>query len=151
VLCVSLTEDDQLAATSVYASSDFDPKASSPTVQELLAACVDAIGAIYAQILTPDTPERLEQLASHSLSAMDNVPFHWSEVRLDRYRIYLKVDKSNPKLDEMADNWLKKHDPDLRQLQEQEEEDVKKLFVTGPNDKKPGGTGRSGGAGGSLH
>src|SRR4051794_22159178 len=43
VLCVSLHTAGELAATSVYASSDFDPKASSPTVQDLLGACVDGL------------------------------------------------------------------------------------------------------------
>jgi hypothetical protein len=132
VLCLSLQEEGQLAATTVYASSDFDPKASAPTVQDLLSACVDAVGALYAQLLDTNHPDRIEQLASHSLSAMDGVPFHWSEVRIDRYRIYMKVDKANPKLESEADEWLSKNDPDLKKLEEQNEEDAKNLFVTGP-------------------
>src|SRR4051812_33052638 len=43
ILCVTLMHEGEIAATSVYASTDFDPKASAPTVQDLLAACVDAI------------------------------------------------------------------------------------------------------------
>lgn len=148
VLCVTLAEEEQIAATTVYASSDFDPKASSPTIQELLSACVDGIGAVYGQIFSTEHPDRLEQVASQSLSAMDNIPFHWSEAKIDRYRIYLKVDKSNPKLDQMADQWLSQHDPELKQLHEQNEEDARKLFVTGEEAKKSGGRGSSGG---TLH
>lgn len=148
VLCVTLAEEDQIAATTVYASSDFDPKASSPTIQDLLSACVDGIGAVYGQILSAENPERLEQVASQSLSAMDNIPFHWSEVKIDRYRIYLKVDKSNPKLDQMADDWLRKNDPELEKLEKQNEEETKKLFITGAEAKKSGGRGSTGG---TLH
>src|SRR5262245_46910177 len=111
VLAVSLIEQDQIAATTVYASTDYDPKASSPTIQDLLSACVDGVGALFEQILSPDNKERLEQIASESLSSMDNVPFYWTEAKVDRFRIYLKVDKSNPRLDQMADDWLSKNDP----------------------------------------
>ena len=46
------------------------------------------------------------------------------------------MDKANPLLDEMADEWLSKHDPKLRELEQQEEDEMKDLFITGP--KKPG-------------
>src|ERR1700722_8392488 len=45
VVSVSLMSDQQISATTVHSSSDFDPKASSPTIQDLLSACVDSIGA----------------------------------------------------------------------------------------------------------
>ena len=75
VLCISLLEEDQLAATSVYASTDFDPKASAPTVQDLLAACVDAIGAVFGELLDSEKPEVLEQVAAHTLAALENIPY----------------------------------------------------------------------------
>ena len=149
LLCITLTEENQLAATTVYASVDFDPKASSPTIADLLSACVDAVGTVYGHILTPDNPERLEQVASHTLSVMDNVPFHWSEVKVDRYRIYLKLDKANPRLENLADQWLRKNDPELKKLDAENEEQVKSLFVTGPKDRTPGGNHSSGS--GSVH
>ena len=140
VLCVSIVEKDQLAATSVYASADFDPKASSPTVQDLLASCVDAIGAIYAQLLSADTPEVLEQVASHTLAALEGIPYYWTEVKIENRRIHMKVDKSNPTLDSAADEWLRKNDPSLKEHIDEEEQETKKLFVTGPQSRKPGGT-----------
>jgi hypothetical protein len=140
VLCISLLHEEELAATSVYASSDFDPKASAPSIQDILASCVDAIGAIFGQLLG-DNPERLEQVASRSLSAMDNVPFHWTEVNVERRRLHVKVDKANPKLDRMADNWLAQHDPSARARESEEQQETEKLFVTGPKPgKKSSGT-----------
>src|SRR4051812_7893388 len=41
VVGVSLISEGQLSATTVYASTDFDPKANAPTAQDLLSACVD--------------------------------------------------------------------------------------------------------------
>jgi hypothetical protein len=144
ILAVTLVEEDQIAATTVYASVDFDPKASAPTIQDLLSVCVDAIGSAYSHILSTDNPDRLEQVASHALSVMDNVPFHWTEMKVDRYRIYIKLDKANPKLDRIADEWLSKNDPELKELAAKNEEDAKGLFVTGPSDRRPGGKGGSG-------
>jgi hypothetical protein len=135
VVCVSLLHEGQMAATSVYASCDYDPKASSPTIQDLLAASVDAIGAVYSQLLSPENPEVLEQLANESLSALDNIPFEWTEFKVERHKVYLKVDKANPMLDKMADDWLEKNDPEIRADHDEEEQETEKLFVTGPKRK----------------
>jgi hypothetical protein len=134
LLCVSLSHEGSLAATSVYASCDFDPKASSPTAQDLLAACVDAIGALYGKLFEPS---QIEQLAQDSLSAFEDVPFEWSPVDVERFRVYLKVDKANPKLDQMADDWLKKNDRTLQSEADQEQQETESLFVTGPSRSKP--------------
>ncbi len=135
VVCVSLMHKEQMAATSVYASCDYDPKASSPTIQDLLAACVDATGAVYSQLLSPETPEVLEQLANESLSALENIPFEWTEFKVERHKVYLKVDKANPEIDKMADDWLEKHDPEFRAEAEEEQKETEKLFVTGPKTR----------------
>jgi hypothetical protein len=135
IVCVSLLHEGQMAATSVYASCDYDPKASSPTIQDLLSACVDGIGAVYSQLLSPETPEILEQLANESLSALENIPFEWAEFKVERYKVYLKVDKANPMLDQMADDWLEKNDPEIRAEHEEEEKETENLFVTGPKRK----------------
>jgi hypothetical protein len=57
-------------------------------------------------------------------------------MEVDRSRIYVKVDKSNPLMDELADEWLQKNDPDYRERLEAEEEETENLFVTGPGVKK---------------
>ena len=136
VLSMSLILEAQLAATTGYASCDFDPKASSPTAQEVLAACLDALGSLFDGILDAKNPERLKQLVGESLSAIDDAPYDWSPVEVDRFKIYLKIDKTNPALDEMADEWLKKHDPDRKARKKREHEETEKLFVSGP--RKPG-------------
>jgi hypothetical protein len=135
IVCVSLLHEGQMAATSVYASCDYDPKASAPTIQDLLAACVDAVGAVFSQLLSPETPEILEQVANESLSALENIPFEWAEFKVERHKVYLKVDKANPELDQMTDAWLAKHDPDLLAETEEEEKETEKLFITGPKKR----------------
>jgi hypothetical protein len=139
VLAASIIHKDQLSATTVYASADFDPKASSPTVQDLLGACVDAIGGILEQLLDPKDTRRLEQLADESLSALENVPFEWTSMKVDKHTLYVKIDKANPNLDQMADDWLSQNDPELAEREREEEEETEQLFVTGPRRPKNSG------------
>lgn len=134
VLCISLIHEGQMAATSVYGSVDFDPGASSPTVEDLLAACVDAIGSVYGPLLDPKKPGKLEQIADETLSALEGVPFEWTEVEVDRRKVHVRIDKANPKLDELADEWLKKNDPELQELESENQKVAEKLFVTGPKN-----------------
>ena len=137
VLAISLgVGDEQLANTTVYASSDFDPKASAPTAEELLGASVDAIGSVFSYIFDDSKTDRIKQLLAESLASLDDIPFHWTKMEVGKLEVHLKVDKSNPELDEMADEWLKKNDPDLKDLDQQNERDAEKLFVTG-KPKKP--------------
>lgn len=132
ILAVTLFQEKKLNASTVYASCDFDPKASSPTIQDLLPLCVDAIGAVFQPLLTSKDPEVFDQLISSSLSALDNIPFEWTKLQVENKRVYVKMNKANPRLDHMADDWLKKHDPKLKEREDEEEEQVKNLFVTGP-------------------
>lgn len=147
VLGVSLGIEGQLAATTVYCSVDFDPKASTPKAEDLLSLCVDAIGSFFDQFLDPKKPELLEQLASGTLGAMEDVPFDWTQLEFEKKRLYLKVDKANPKLDAMTDDWLAKNDPEFQAEEKELEEESSKLFVTGP--KK--GTSGSGDGSGTVH
>ena len=101
-------------------------------MQDLLAVGVDAVGTVFGTLLAPETPAVIEQLADDSLSALENIPFDWTEIEADRKRAFVKVDKSNPSLDAMADQWLRQHDPDLVEGEKAEEDETKKLFVTGP-------------------
>ena len=146
VLAITLAHKDQLAATTLYASCDFDPKASSPTVQDLLGACVDAVGSVYGALLDPAKKDRLEQLADESLSALENVPFEWTPLELDRYKVFVKVDKSNPALDDAAEEFLKKNDPEYQDRLEREHKETEELFVTGPKARAKSGQGS-----GTLH
>jgi hypothetical protein len=141
VLAVSLANPGKLVATTLYASMDFDPKASSPTIQDLLSACVDALGAVWGQLLDPKNPAQIEALADASLSALENAPFEWTQVESGRFRVWLKIDKANPSLDQMADDWLKANDPELEERERREQEETEKLFVTGDKAKRGPGSG----------
>lgn len=135
VLCLTLVQGGSISATSIYASCDFDPKASSPTIQDLLGSLVDAIGAVLHPLMNPKKPEALEDLASSTLGALDDVPFDWTALEVEKRKIWVKMDKANPKLEKMADEWLRKHDPTHEEREALEQEETEKLFVTGP--KKP--------------
>lgn len=110
LLCVSLHHEGTISATTVYASCDFDPLASSPTLEELLARCVDAAGFLFGQLLDPKHPEKLGELVQDSLSALKDVPFQWAKMEMNSHTVFIKIDKSNPKIDQMTDDWLTKKD-----------------------------------------
>jgi len=138
-MTVTLSSQEEIAATSVHASCDFDPKASSPTAQDLLGACVDAIGYILGELLNPDQPKQLKSLAEGSIGELENVPLEWTQVELDRFKVFLRVDKTNPRLDQMADDWLAKNDPEFEERNAREQAETEELFVTGARPgKKPG-------------
>jgi hypothetical protein len=132
VLCVTLIHGDSLSATSIYGSADFDPKASSPTIQDLLGTLVDGIGAVLFRLINPEDSEDLENLVHASLSALKDVPFEWTSMEVEKRRIWVKLDKANPKLEKLADEWLAKNDPTHKERLEREQEETEKLFVTGP-------------------
>ncbi len=136
MLCISLGTSGHVSATSVYASCDFDPKASAPKIEDVLGACVDAVGSVYMELLDPENPKRIEQIAQESLAALQDIPYEWTSMKVDRHKVFVRVDKTNPALDELADQWLKKHDPKHKDLEKEEQEEVESLFVTGPKGKK---------------
>lgn len=136
LLAVSLVSDGNVAATTVYGSCDFDPRASTPTAEELLGICVDAVGSVLSSLLDPANPERISQVAEQSLGALDDIPFEWTEAKIGKRKIYIKVDKANPALEKMTDEWLAKNDPDHEKRQREEEAEAEKLFVTADAVKK---------------
>jgi len=146
ILAVSLNTEGQLSATTVYASCDFDPQASFPTAQDLLAACVDAVGSIFSSLLNSNQPESLTQLSQEPLSALENVPFQWTEIECNNSRIYLKVDKANLKVEALAEEWLRENDPEFLKNEQEEYKKSENLFITGP--RKSDTTGNNSG---SIH
>lgn len=149
ILAVSLTGKGQLAATTVYASSDFDPKASAPTVQEILSACVDALATAFGSLLADDNPEFISQMGEKPLSAITNAPFDWTLVETNQRKIYIKLDKANLELDSITDDWLRKHDPSYIENEAEQESEMEKLFITGP--RGPNTKGPNGDSSGSTH
>lgn len=136
ILSLSLCQKDRLGATTVSISSDFDPKASAPKAEDLLALCVDAAGEVLQTIV--EHPKNRESLLDASLSAFEDIPFEWTPMEIQKRRLYVKVDRSNPKLDLLADDWLQEHDPLLQAEAQKEEEETKSLFITGkpPTDTR---------------
>lgn len=136
VMSLTLGNEGGVAATTFYASVDFDPKASSPSVPDLLGACLDALGTLMSEFLDGKKPDRLGQLADESLGALEDAPFEWTATEVDRFRIYLKIDKANPRLDQLAEDWLAQNDPTHKRGIAREQKDTEKLFVTGKKSKQ---------------
>lgn len=138
VMGITLKFPDQIAATTVYCSADFDPKASAPTAQDLISVCVDVIGGLYGQLLDPKSKETLEHLASGTLSGMEDIPFEWTEAQFEKRKVWVRIDKANPELEEQADEWLRKNDPNFEEFEDELEEEASRLFMTGPKGGKKG-------------
>jgi hypothetical protein len=139
VMGISLITDGAITATTVHCSVDFDPTASSPTAQDVLNICVDAIGSLYGTLLDPTKPERIARVATGELADLEEIPLEWTKVEFDGRRVWLLVDKSNPTLDEMTDKWLAENDPDADLEEDEFEDEAKDLFMTGKNKPRGGG------------
>jgi len=151
VLSASIQSEGSMNATTLHASVDFDPKASAPTLQDLLSLCVDAIGGGFDQLFGDHQKERLEKIAHGSLADWEDVPFDWTRTDVEKKQVWLKMDKSNLTLDRMADDWLAQNDPSWKQEEEREQAATSELFVTGEKARKGplgegGGQGSSGGS-----
>jgi hypothetical protein len=90
---------------------------------------------MFGSLLSPDKPEAIAGLANESLSALENVPFDWTEMESDQKRIFVKIDKANLEVDAMTEHWLEKHDPDFKEKVEEEQKKTESLFFTGPKSK----------------
>lgn len=109
---VSLVNDDPMSCTTVYSSVDFDPAASAPKAEDLLSDMLDGVAAVFHHLLNPENPKDLEKLIGGALASLENIPFEWSEIEINKRSIWVKVDKANPRMDEMATEWLAKNDPE---------------------------------------
>lgn len=113
MITVTLARPNALSCTSVHASCDFDPKASKPNAQDWIGIEVDAIGQVFELLLRSDKILR-EAVGAESSNALadaaektgTNLPFEWSRIEIDKRRLFVKVDKSNPSLDQLADELL---------------------------------------------
>ena len=110
--------ENNLSATTVYVSSDFNPMLEKPSLEEILAACLDAAGSTYDYYLDLKNPEMIEQLSYHSLSALEEGPFDWAPLpqvaAMKKIPVWVKMDKSNPRLEGLADQWLIENDPEYQ-------------------------------------
>ena len=146
VLAISIAAEGKLAATTIYASQDFDPAASAPALQDLLEAAVDAAGDIVSTLLDPSHPAKIKALSQESTSDLEGVPLEWVTVKSGKFTVHLKVDKANLSLDQAADYWLKKNVPNFVAAEEEEQRETGERFVTG-DKAKHGVTGTGSGSG----
>lgn len=152
VLAVTLSHGKNVvSATTVYASADYNPNAEKPTLEMVLGACLDAAGSVFDYYLDPKDPAKVAQIADSSLGSLEEAPFEWSAIELNDSKIpvWVKLDKSNPELDTMAEDWLKKHDPDYEKEDTSAEEDFLQERLDAIKAAKSG-TGHSGGGSGPI-
>ena len=138
LLVVSLVASADISATTVHVSVDFDPKASAPTLEDLLARLVDGAGFCFGEFLDHEQPEKLQMLAESSLSAFENVPFEWTPVKVEKHTVHARVDRTHVGLDQMAEDWLAKNDPDYDAQEDADQAETEELFVTGEKARKKG-------------
>jgi len=138
LLVVSLVTEGELSPTTVHVSVDFDPKASSPTLQDLLERCVDGAGLCFSELLDVEKPEQLQMLAESSSAAFENIPLEWTSLKVEKNSVFVRVDRTHVGLDQMAEDWLAKHDPDYEERLREEHEETEDLFVTGEKARKKG-------------
>lgn len=102
---------DSLNATSIHASIDFDPITGAETVDARLASCIDAIGDWLEHYLQNEDEEVFESFINVSLGGITDGPFDWTEAKDNTTpKAWIKIDKVNPVLETLADEWLNKHE-----------------------------------------
>lgn len=94
LFAASLGSTGSLKAVTVFCSVDFDPNASLPTAEELLAACVDVCGHFF-QHFFQENPDPID------LRPLVWTPYEWSG-----RTAFVRVDQSNLQLDQMTEEWL---------------------------------------------
>jgi hypothetical protein len=154
MLAVTLSHGaNNLAATTVYASANFNPLAPGPGgIEAVLAACLDAIGGVYDFYLDPTQPEQIELLGHTSMSALEEAPFEWTPAPKSnthpKIPIWVKMDKTNPHLERLTDQWLRENDPLFHERTEKEEQEAQEFLEERLEAIKNAKSG-SGGSGGS--
>ena len=149
VLSVSLRQKGQMAPTTVHASCDFDPNANAPKAEDLLSLEVDAVGSVFDPFLNSQDEEKMKQIASPHLNDIEDVPFHWTALEIEKRNVYVKMDKSRPELEKETEEWLEQNDPDLKseldeekQKRQQEKEEALKEYLKS-NQTGKGGNGQN--------
>lgn len=139
---------ENLAATTVYASTDFDPQ-NTTALEKALPICLDAVGSVFDFYMDPTFPERLKQLTESTLSALDEAPFEWTALEGLTPAVWVKMDKSNPRLDQLTQEWLKKNDPEYDKHHGSENEEEAESFLEERLEALKGS--KKGPTSGSLH
>lgn len=136
VLFASLIPSSGLVATTGYCSIDFDPKATKPNAEDCLALCLDGLGDLMEVLLNSEDGKMRPALFESSSATFEKMPLEWAEFEVQKKIVYLKMDRMNPKLDQEATEWLKKHDPMMTHEEDEFEESASELFVKGPRPSR---------------
>ncbi len=154
LLAITLTQGPtQISATTVFGSADYDPNAEKPALMEILSACLDATGSVFQHYLDPAFPERIAQIADQSLGALEEAPFQWSPLKSENHpkiEVHVKIDKSNPVLDALTEDWLKKNDPNYREESGKNPDQTEKEAEDFLGERLDAIQGRKGGKGGNT-
>ena len=136
LLAISLMSEKTLSATTVYASTDYQSSDREEILQEKLNLMVDIIGATFEQLFSEKEPKvAVEKLAKPTLAELEDVALEW--VKAGTTEIYTRVDKANILLDQIAEDWLAKHDPEWAEEIVRAQKESEKLFFTGrPSDSR---------------
>lgn len=135
LLSISIAYPKSLKAMTAHASCDFDPLASSPKADEVLGLCLDAAGSLVQEFL-----QHCEQKSlSPEDAELGPLPLEWTAVEIEKRKIFVRADRSNPALDHAAEDWLAANDPEHQELEEEEEAEARKLFKTGRDDSGQNG------------
>ncbi len=148
LVSLALHHEGVLGATTVHVSADFDPRASQPTAEELLTQALDVGAGIFGALFQEGNPEALERLAEGSLASLEEVPFDWTELEHQKRKLFVRVDKSNPDLERMTEQWLDQNDPERKQKSSEEQKQTEDLFVVGKGSRS---SGQRGSGSGTLH
>ena len=69
---------------------------------------------------------------SGNLDDLGEQPLEWTSMNIEKKRVFVRVDRINPALDQAADAWLRKNDPEYAEQEEEEQAETRELFKTGP-------------------
>ncbi len=147
LLAITISHGEQsLIATTVYASADFNPLMPEPGVELVLSNCLDSVGTILEHYLDPAFPERISQLAGATISALEEAPFEWTPMENTKVSVWVKIDKSNPTLEALTEEWLQKNDPTYskEEMLEEAEEFLNERLDAIQKAKSGSGSGNSG-------
>ncbi|MBS1957835.1 MAG: hypothetical protein JST80_00040 [Bdellovibrionales bacterium] len=125
IIAITLSHGpNSVAATTVYASADYNPNAELPGLEATLSSCVESAGSVFDFYLDVENPEKVAQIANQSLGALEEAPFEWTKSTLpEGVQAWVKIDKTNPKLEEAADDWLAKNDPNYKERDKKDDDD----------------------------
>lgn len=145
LLAITLSHgENQLLATTVYASADYNPQLPEPKMETILEECLDSVGSILNHYLHPSHPERVAQLGGSTIGTLEEAPFEWTKMEDTRVTVFVKMDKTNPALETLTEDWLMKNDPEYRKNDDSGSEEFLQERLQAIQKAKSGSGGNSG-------